>query len=239
MSGHSKWANIKHRKAAQDAKRGKQFTKLIKEITVCARTEGGDPMANARLRQLIDKAKNINMPSDNVTRAIKKGTGELPGAQYESIMYEGYGPYGIAILVDVLTDNKNRTVAEMRHIFSNKGGSLAESGAVIWMFEKLGVVRVSNNNISEDALLEQLLEYEIKDITVNKSMATITCNPKSLEHIKISLQGQGYTIESADLEWVANNTTSLQDNASEKALDFLHTLDDHDDVQNVFTNLVS
>lgn len=239
MAGHSKWANIKHRKAAQDAKRGKKFTKLIKEITVCARVGGGDPTGNPRLRQLIDKAKDINMPSDNVTRAIKKGTGELPGAQYESIMYEGYGPHGIAVLVDALTDNKNRTVAEMRHLFSSKGGSLAEGGAVAWMFEKLGVVRVTGESISEDILLEQLIDYEVKDISVDDGMATITSEPKSLENIKTALQNQGYTIESSDLEWVAQNTTALQKGDSEKAVEFLEALDDHDDVQNVFTNLDS
>lgn len=239
MAGHSKWANIKHRKAAQDAKRGKQFTKLIKEITVCARASGGDVAANPRLRQLVEKAKDMNMPSDNVSRAIKKGTGELPGAHYESIMYEGYGPYGIAVLVDVLTDNKNRTVAEMRNIFSSKGGSLAEGGAVAWMFEKLGVIRISGTTICEDALLESLIDYEIKDLSVENNTATITCEPKSLEPIKAMLQKQNYTIDSAELEWVAQNTTQLQHSESEKAMEFLETLDDHDDVQNVFTNLAS
>lgn len=239
MAGHSKWANIKHRKAAQDAKRGKQFTKLIKEITVCARAGGGDINANPRLRQLVEKAKDINMPSDNITRAIKKGTGELPGTHYESIMYEGYGPHGIAVIVDTLTDNKNRTVAELRNIFSSKGGSLAEGGAVSWMFEKLGVVRVVGQNLNEDTLLEDLIDYEVKDISVEEGMATITCNPKSLEEIKTGLQNKNYTIESAELEWVAQNTTSLNNSDSEKTVEFLTALDDHDDVQNVFSNLGS
>lgn len=239
MAGHSKWANIKHRKAAQDAKRGKQFTKLIKEITVCARASGGDQTANPRLRQLVEKAKDMNMPSENVVRAIKKGTGELPGIQYESILYEGYGPYGIAILVDALTDNKNRTVAEMRHLFSSKGGSLAEGGSVAWMFEKLGVIRITGQTLSEDILLEHLIEYEVKNIFVENNMATVTCEPKSLESIKILLQEQGYAIESYELEWVAQNVTALQNSESEKAMEFLEALDDHDDVQNVFTNLAS
>lgn len=237
MAGHSKWANIKHRKAAQDAKRGKQFTKLSKEITICAKVGGGDPAANARLRQLIEKGRDINMPLDNITRAIKKGTGELPGAQYESIMYEGYGPHSIAVIVDILTDNKNRTVAEIRNIFSNRGGSLAESGAVNWMFNKLGVVRCSQENLTEDTLLEQLIDYDVKDISIDESIATITCDPKSLEAIKSALQNHGYTIQSAELEWVAQNMVTLKEDESEKAHEFLEALDDHDDVQNVYTNL--
>jgi YebC/PmpR family DNA-binding regulatory protein len=158
MSGHSKWATIKRKKAAVDAKRGKEFTKLIKEITVAARG-GGDPAGNPRLRLLMDKAKEINMPLDNVSRAIKRGTGEMPGVSYEEQMYEGYGPHGIAVVLETLTDNKNRTVAEIRRLFSSQGGSLAESGAVSWMFTRLGVVEVSGAQ-SEDQLLELLLDYE-------------------------------------------------------------------------------
>ncbi len=164
MSGHSKWATIKHKKAKEDAKRGKVFTKLIKEITVAAKA-GGDPAGNPRLRTLLDNAKEVNMPQENVTRAIKKGTGELPGVSYQSQMYEGYGPGKIAIIVDVLTDNKNRAVADLRHLFVRKGGVLAENGAVQWMFDRMGIIRGSGSNVTEDKLIELLLDYDVKDIS--------------------------------------------------------------------------
>ena len=177
MSGHSKWATIKRKKAVLDSKRGKEFTKLIKEITVAARIGGGDPAANPRLRLLLEKAKEINMPLDNTTRAIKRGTGEMPGMQYEEQSYEGYGPFGTAVVVDALTDNKNRTVAELRRIFTSSGGSLAETGSVNWMFARMGVIQVSGTT-SEDSLLEMLLDYDIKDISYDGEMFSITCDPK-------------------------------------------------------------
>lgn len=236
MAGHSKWANIKHRKAAQDAKRGKAFTKLIKEITVTARQGGGDHAANARLRQLLEKARSINMPQENITRAIKKGIGELPGVHYEEIMYEGYGPGGIAILIEALTDNRNRTVAELRHLFSAKGGNLAEPGSVNWMFAKHGVIRIAEP-INEEQLLEALLEHEIVDVICTPEQCTILCKIKELETIKTAVQQLEISIESSGFEWIASNLTAVDAQAEEKAITLLRALEDHDDVQNVFTNL--
>jgi YebC/PmpR family DNA-binding regulatory protein len=238
MSGHSKWATIKRKKASLDSKRGKEFTKLIKEITVAARLGGGDPNANSRLRLLLDKAKEINMPMDNTVRAIKRGTGEMPGMQYEEHMYEGYGPFGTAVVIDALTDNKNRTVAELRRIFLSSGGSLAETGSVGWMFARMGVVQVSGKT-SEDALLELLLDYDIKDISFDEEVFSITCDPKSLEKVKTLLQENGLKVEKADIEWVAQNTVALSAEQEEKAYEFLSSLEDHEDVKNVYTNLVT
>ena len=237
MAGHSKWSTIKHKKAKEDAKRGKAFTKLIKEITVAARTGGGDPAGNPKLRLLLEKAKEINMPKENAERAIKKGTGELPGVSYESITYEGYGPYGIAVMVDTLTDNKNRTVSDMRRLFSSKGGNLAENGAVSWIFEKKGAVKALANGISEDEILEKLLDYNIDDITKDEGIFFITCDAKSLIQVKKAVEQIGLKVENADLEWIPKNTTHLSDEQAEKAYEFLGALDDHDDVQNVYTNL--
>ncbi len=236
MAGHNKWSQIKHKKAKEDAKRGKAFTKLIKEITVVAREGGGDPGTNARLRALVEKAKEINMPAENTKRAIKRGTGELPGVHYEPAVYEGYGPFGIAILVDTLSDNKNRTVADLRRLFSKTGGTLAESGAVSWMFNRLGVVRASGNT-TEDQLMEALLEFDVEDIRSDENFFSVFCDPKSLEKIKKIIKEQGLTIESAELEWVAKNRTQLSEDETKKAVEDLSALDDHDDVQNVFTNL--
>lgn len=236
MSGHSHWATIKHKKSAEDAKRGKAFTKLIKEINVAAKIAGGDPTNNPRLRLLIEKAKDINMPSDNITRAIKRGTGELPGVHYESMVYEGYGPYGIAVILETLTDNKNRTVAELRHIFAGSGGNLAETGAVAWMFEKLGVLDITGT-MSEDTLLEKLIEHNITDIKHDGTFFTIYCDPKSLEPVKQAILQLGLTVERAEVDLVAKNTINVTEDHKQKAYDFLQTLQDLDDVQDVYTNL--
>ena len=237
MSGHSKWATIKRKKAATDAKRGKEFTKLIKEITVAARLGGGDAAANPKLRLLLDKAKEINMPLDNTVRAIKRGTGEMPGQQYEEHLYEGYGPNGIAVVIDTLTDNKNRTVAELRRIFTSSGGSLAETGAVSWMFGRMGVLQVRGAT-SEDQLLELLLDYDIKDISYDGEVYSVTCDPKSLDKVKMTLQEHGLKVEKAEVDWVAQNTVALPPTQEEKAYEFLSSLEDHEDVKNVYTNLV-
>lgn len=237
MAGHSKWANIRHKKAKEDAKRGKIFTTLGKEIAIAAKLGGGDPAGNPRLRTLLEKAREVNMPLDNAQRAIKRGTGELPGASYESIMYEGYGPGGIAVLIDTLTDNKNRTVAELRHLFSSKGGTLAETGAVGWMFAKSGVLNATGSNLSEDSLLELLIDFDISDISHHEATFTIVCEPKSLDAVKQALLGAGIKVESAELEWVASNTTSVAKDLEEKAVEFLAMLEDLDDVKHVFTNL--
>lgn len=236
MSGHSKWATIKRKKAAIDSKRGKAFTKLIKEITVAARA-GGDPAGNPRLRLLMDKAKEINMPADNISRAIKKGTGELPGASYEPLVYEGYGPNGIAVIVETLSDNKNRTVGELRRLFSENGGTLGDTGTVNWMFERQGVINAEHPTMQEDALLELLIDFDVKDIKQDGTWFSIYTDAKSLDAVKQKLIQQGFKIDTAQLEWVPKSSTSLQPAQADKAYEFLGELDDHDDVQNVFTNL--
>lgn len=236
MSGHSHWATIKRKKEKEDAKRGQAFTKMIKEITVAAKQGGGDPNGNPRLRLLIEKARDINMPLENIHRAIKRGTGELPGVSYEPMTYEGYGPYGIAVIVDTLSDNKNRIVGELRHIFTGKGGNLGETGSVAWMFEKCGVIEGSGT-IDETALLETLIDFDIKDIKAEENAFTIQADPKSVEAIKQALTQQSLKVEKADVEWVAKNSMALPADQAQKAYEFLESLQDLDDVQNVYTNL--
>ncbi len=237
MAGHSKWKTIKHKKAAADAKRSKSFTKLIKEITVAARQGGGDPTGNPRLRFLLDKAKEINMPLDNANRAIKKGTGELPGQQYESITYEGYGPGNSAVMVEVLTDNKNKAIAELRHAFSRNGGRIADSGSVSWMFERLGVLTIHGGALSEDQLIEALLDHDVKDITAEDSEIVIKCNPKSLETVKQAVSDLAFKIDESEIEWVSRSPHKLNESDEEKAIAFLDAVEELEDVQNVYTNL--
>lgn len=236
MAGHNKWSQIKHKKAKTDAKKGKAFTKIIKEITMVAREHGGNPDLNPRLRLLLEKGKEANMPLENAIKAIKRGTGELPGIRYEEYTYEGYAPHGIALMIDALTDNKNRTIAEFRRLFSENGGSVADSGAVNWMFEKVGTVHATGN-ISEDELLEHLIEYDIKDIKIDENNYTIYCDIQALEAIKSSVEKAPLKIESSGLEWVAKSTIELEESATEKVLDFLSEIQDHEDVTNVYTNL--
>lgn len=235
MAGHSKWANIKHKKAAMDAKRGKLFTRLSKEISIAAKING-DPDGNPRLRTLIEKAREANMPSDNINRAIKKGTGELPGVTYEAITYEGYGPHGVAVIVDTLTDNKNRTVADLRRIFSHNGGSLGETGSVNWMFEKMGVLEGSSDK-SEDEILELLMEHDINNVEVTENEYYITCPIKSLEEIKKFLKDAGFKVDKSEIEWVAKTKTDLGEDQAKEVLEFLDEVEDFDDTQNVFSNL--
>ncbi|MGC2310752.1 MAG: YebC/PmpR family DNA-binding transcriptional regulator [Candidatus Babeliaceae bacterium] len=237
MAGHSKWKQIKHKKALLDAKRGKLFTKLIKEMTIAARAGGGDPNTNPRLRFLLDKGKAINMPQENATRAIKKGTGELPGQSYEAYMYEGYGPHQVAVIVDVLTDNKNKAIAELRHVFSRKSGHIAANGAVSWLFEKQGVIETEETSVPEDTLIELLLDYPVKDISYQDKKYEITCDPKSLEHVKTVLINAGIKIAEAELAWVAPNTLQLTGEQEAQAIEFLEELEDLEDVQHVYTNL--
>ena len=237
MSGHSKWANIKHRKETQDAKRGKVFTHLGKELSIAAKHGGGDIESNFRLRTLVEKARAANMPLDNIDRAIKRGTGELPGVSYEEQLYEGYGPESIAILVECLTDNKNRTVSELRRLFSSNGGNLAEAGAVSWMFEKKGVIRATADAVSEDTLLEQLINFEVDDISIDEKTATISMNPKQLETVKKALLDAHYKIESAEVEWVAKNLIALAPEKEKKVIDFLEKIEELDDAQNIYSNL--
>ena len=238
MSGHSKWATIKHKKAKEDAKRGKIFTRLIRELTVAARDGGGDPAGNAKLRLIMEKAKAANMPQENITRAIKKGTGELEGATYEEFLYEGYAPGGVAVIIEVLTDNKKRAVADVRHVFSKLGGNLAESGSVSWMFELKGMIRANANGHNEDEILEKLIDYEIDDVSINDGVISVSCSLKDLEKIKEEVEAIGLKVDDAQVEWIAKNLMSLDDkNQEEKVYKFLEKIEELDDVQNVYTNL--
>lgn len=236
MAGHSKWANIKRKKAKEDGKKSKVFTKIIKEITMAARDSGGNPDLNPRLRLLLEKGKEANMPIENAMRAIKKGTGELPGAQYEEYTYEGYAPHGIAVMFDAITDNKNRTVAELRRVFSENNGTLGETGTVAWMFEKLGAVTALGKT-TEDELLEHLLEYDIKDVQMGDNSCTVYCDIRALESVKTAIEKAGLKIENSGLEWVAKNTIELSEEQADKVLEFLSKVEDHDDVENIYTNL--
>jgi len=240
MAGHNKWSQIKHKKAKEDGKKSQAFTKLIKEITEAAREGGGDPEGNARLRSLIEKARDINMPAENTARAIKRGTGELPGVHYNALTYEGYGPHGVAIIIETLSDNKNRTVADLRHLFSSKGGNLAESGSVNWMFEKMGVLR-GTTKLSEDQLLELLLEYPIHDIKIDNNNGTqsysIFCDPKSVDAVKTTLKQAQIQVESTEFEWIPKNSMELPDEQADQVISFLSAVQDLDDVQNVYANL--
>lgn len=236
MSGHSKWATIKRKKASTDAKRGKIFTKLIKEITIAARQGGGDPNGNPRLRLAIDNAKAANMPADNIERAIKKATGELEGVSISELMYEGYGPGGAAILVEVATDNKNRTVAEVRHIFSKIGGSMGEAGSVAWMFERKGIITVKRNNKSEDDVMEIVLEAGGDDMETEEDIFEVTTSLESFESVRKTLLDKTLEIENASLEWIAKNTLAVSGEDAEKVVKLIETLEDNEDVQNVFSN---
>ncbi len=209
---------------------------MIKEITVAAKT-GGDVIGNPRLRHLVEKAKKLNMPGDNISRAIKKGTGELPGVSYESVVYEGYGPGGCAIMIETLTDNKNRTVADMRQIFSRNSGNLAEAGAVNWLFEKLGVIRAKANNLSEDQLFEKLIDYDIQDISVQDGLITITTALPSLQDVTDAVKKLGLHIDDSEIEWIAKTPLSVSAEHEEKAFSLLEKIEDNDDVQSVYTNL--
>ena len=234
MAGHSKWANIKHKKAKEDASRGKAFTKLSKDITICAK-EAGDVHTNPRLRTLIEKARHLNMPLDNIKRAVQKGTGELQGAALEYHMYEGYGPCSIAVIIEMLTENKNRAIAELRHAFGRKGGNIGENGCVQWMFNKKGVVKATGA-LSEDELLEALIDYNIDDISKHEDFCTVVCDIKDLEHVKQKVAASNMKIESAEVEWVAKDKIVIAPEDEEKVMEFLSAIDELDDVQNVYSN---
>lgn len=236
MSGHSKWHSIKHKKAAADARRGKIFNKLIKEISVAARLGGGDAESNPRLRTAIQTAKAANMPLDNIKRAIMKGTGELPGQHYESVIYEGYGPGGVAVMVEILTDNKNRTVAEIRHVFSKNGGNLGESGCVNWMFEKKGYLTVSRAEASEERLLEILVDAGAEDIKTEGDVLAISTPQESFETVKKALEDAGISMQSGELTLLAQNSVPLDGKRAEQTLKLMEALEDHEDVQNVYSN---
>jgi len=226
MSGHSKWSTIKHKKAAKDAKRGKLFTKLIKEITIAARLGGGDINTNPRLRTAVTVARANSMPSDNIDRAIKKGTGELEGVQYEEIQYEGYGPGGAAILVLATTDNRNRTVSEIRRLFTKHGGSMGEAGCVAWMFHKRGVITLEKSQVDEDRLIELALDAGADDVTEADDLFQITTAPDKFEAVKEALERAGITTASASVTMVPQGTVSLTGSAAEQTLKLLEELEE-------------
>jgi YebC/PmpR family DNA-binding regulatory protein len=236
MSGHSKWATIKRKKGATDAKRGKIFSKIIKEITVAAKMGGGDPGGNPRLRTAIDAAKAQNMPQDNIQRAIKKGTGELEGVSYEEISYESYGPGGVALIIEVMTDNKNRTVAEIRHILGKGGGNMGETGSVGWIFHKKGTITIEKQATSEEALMETALEAGAEDIQEVGDVFEVTTDPASYESVLAALKAKKIPILNSAIGLVPSNSVKLTGDPAEKMLKLMETLEDHDDVQNVYAN---
>jgi len=237
MSGHSKWHSIKHKKASADAKRGKIFTKIIKEITIGAKMGGGDQETNPRLRLAIQKAKEANMPNDNIDRAIKKGTGELAGVNYEEIVYEGYGPDGIAIIIDVLSDNRNRIVAELRKILSKNGGNLGENGSVAWMFEKKGMLMLEASKYSEDEVMEIALEAGALDIESSDEYITIYTTIEEFETVKNALTEKNISLVEAEIARIPTNTIELSGDKEERIMNLLEQLEDNDDVQNISSNL--
>lgn len=236
MSGHSKWATIKHAKGAADAKRGQLFTKFIKEISIAARMGGGDPASNPRLRTAILKARAANMPKDNIERAIKKGTGELGGASYEEKLYEGYGPGGVAILVEVLTDNNNRAAANVRNIFSKSGGNLGATGSVAYMFNRKGVIEYDAEVVSEDEVMDVALEAGADDIVTEDGIITVTTEPANFESVLEVLQGKGYESVSAEVAMVPDMYSAVDNETATKLQKLIDRLEEDDDVQNVYTN---
>ena len=236
MSGHSKWAGIKHKKAKVDAQRGRLFTRLIREITVAARIGGGDPAGNPRLRDAIDKAKAGNMPQDNITRAIKKGTGELEGVTYEDCVYEGYGPGGVAILLEAVTDNRNRTTAEVRKIFSRLGGNLGEVGCVGWMFDKKGLIQVPAKGVDEEQLLAVALESGAEDVRTEEQTFEVVTAPKDFETVKTALEQASFPIDQSEVTMLPQSTVRIEGKTAEQVLRLMDGLEEHDDVQHVYSN---
>jgi YebC/PmpR family DNA-binding regulatory protein len=236
MSGHSKWATIKHKKGVADARRGKVFTRLIKEITVAARIGGGDPDGNPRLRAAVNAAKAENMPADNIKRAIQKGTGELPGATYEEAVYEGYGPSGVAMMLEVATDNKNRTISEIRHIFSKHGGNLGENGCVSWMFNKKGYVVVEKEKADEEKLLNIVMDAGADDLSEDGSNWEIFTSPGSFQEVVDRLKGENVTPALAEVSMVPQSYVKLSGKSAQQMLRLSEELEDHEDVQHVYAN---
>jgi YebC/PmpR family DNA-binding regulatory protein len=236
MSGHSKWHTIKHKKGALDAKRGKVFTKLIKEITVAARTGGGDVAANARLRKAVSDAKGANMPNDTIDRAIKRGTGELEGVSYDEITYEGYGPGGVAVMIESVTDNRNRTVAEIRHIFSKNGGNMGASGSVSYLFDKKGYIVIEKTAKSEDELFEIVTDAGAEDLRDDEDNFEIITAPETFDAVLTAVKGAGVEPQLAEVELVPQTYVKLEGNEARQMLKLMETLEDHDDVQKVSAN---
>lgn len=237
MSGHSKWANIKHRKAAADAKKGKLFSNLSKEIIIAAKQGGGNPETNPRLRAAIERAREANMPKENIERAIKRGIGEIPGVTYEEVVYEGYGPGGVAIMVEVVTDNKNRTASEIRRIFSKHGGNLGEAGCVSWIFEEKGSIFIDKESVKdEDQLLSDALDAGAEDVKIDPDSIEIITSPQDFTSVKNILIEKGYRINSAEITKIPKNVVPVQDVDAEKVLKLMEELEEHDDVQKTYAN---
>ncbi len=236
MSGHSKWHTIKHKKGAADAKRGKLFTRIIKELTVAARNGGGDADTNPRLRTIIAEAKANNMPSDNIKRAIRRGTGEEPGVSYEEAMYEGYGPGGAAVIIDVLTDNKNRTVGEIRHLLTKHGGNLAETNAVAWMFTKKGYIVVPKSKADEDALMAAVLDAGGEDLRDDDDNWEVLSSPDNFQAVLEAVKGLGIEPDAAEVSMLPQNYLKLEGKQAQQMVKLMEALDEHDDVQHVWSN---
>jgi len=236
MSGHSKWQQIRRKKAVTDAKRGKIFTQIIKEITIASRLGGGDPVGNPRLRLAIDKAKGANMPADNIKRAIMKGTGELPGMAYEDATYEVYGPAGVALLIEVVTDNKTRTVNDIRHILDRNHGKLAAAGSVAYQFHRKGQISVPTTNVQEDELMAIVLDAGAEDMTTDGDHFVVTTLPDTFEKVKKAIEGRSMTIDHAELHMIPENTVKVDRKDAEMLLKLIEALEDHDDIQHVFGN---
>lgn len=236
MAGHSKWANIRHRKGAQDAKRSKIFTKIIKEITVSARIGGRDLESNPRLRKAVSNAKSNNMPADKITRAIKKGTGELKGVNYEEACYEGYGPGGVAIIMEIISDNRNRTVADIRHLLSKYGGNLGENGSVSWIFEKKGQIIIEKTSDNADDIFEVAIENGADDFSINDDYYLVTTDQTIVMDVSDCLKDEGLVIRSSEIEFIPNTLQTLYGKDAQNSLKLLQALDDHDDINNVYSN---
>lgn len=236
MSGHNKWAKIKHKKAGTDAQRGKLFSRIIKEVAIAARNGGGDPNGNPRLRLAIQNAKNANMPADNIKRAIQRGTGELPGAVYEEITYECYGPGGVALMIDLVTDNKNRTVAELRHILDRNNGKLAEAGSVAWMFQKKGSIEVPKAAVKEDDLLGIIIEAGADDMKTEDDYYEVMTSAESFDAVKKAIEDKAVAMTSASLQMHPQNTVRVEGKEAEQVIKLMEALEEHEDVQNVYAN---
>lgn len=236
MAGHSKWAQIKRKKATIDSRRGKLWTKLLKEIAVSARIGGGDPDANPRLRSAIQEARDANVPNDNIDRAVRRGTGDLEGASYEELTYEGYGPAGVALFIEAMTDNRNRTVGELRHLLSRYGGNLGENGCVAWMFEKKGLFEIGRDEVSEDRLVELALEAGAEDVSTEEDGYEVTTPPDAYAQMRETLEDAGIRAETRSLAMIPTNTVDVSPEDADQVIQLLEVIEDHDDVQNVWTN---
>jgi YebC/PmpR family DNA-binding regulatory protein len=236
MSGHSKWHSIKHKKGALDAKRGRMFTKVIKEITIAARMGGGDAEGNPRLRKAVSDAKELNMPADNIKRAIQKGTGELEGGQLEELQYEGYGPSGVAMIVEVVTDNRNRTVSEIRHVFSKNGGNMGESGSVAWMFSKKGYIAVEKSKADEETLMTLAIDAGADDFSADESTYEIYTSPETFEKVLNAVKAKSIQPDTAEVSMIPQTYVKVEGKAAHQVIKLMEALDEHDDVQHVYGN---